>query len=199
MCTHAVHFYDTAYPARAASDFIAAGLSAGDTCVLMLTQPARSAVERCLKERGIATGPDSTGSKVCRGIDTYQVLSELVADGRLDLQRSAEVLGSLLSDAGSGRRVRLVGDPAAVLFASGNERGATALEELVDELRLLHHASVFCAYPLQRFFNPGNTLALLRTSAHHASVAFPEGLWIRPYLEPAPAPHYFGRGRARTG
>lgn len=199
MCTHAVHFYDKAFPAAAASDFIAAGARAGDRCVLILAQPARSAVERCLKERGIATGPDSTSSKVCRSIDTYQVLSELVADGRLDLQRSAEMLGSLLSDAGDGRQVRLVGDPAAVLFASGNARDATALEELVNQLRLRHRAAVFCAYPLQRFFNPGNTLALLRASAHHDAVAFPEGLWIRSLLAAAPPPRYFGLGRSSTG
>jgi MEDS: MEthanogen/methylotroph, DcmR Sensory domain len=199
MCTHSVHFYDKAYPAEAASDFVAAGLRAGDTCVVLLAQPARSAVERCLKERGIATGTDGGSPKACRSIDTHQVLSELVVDGRLDLGRSAEMLGGLLSEAGGSGQVRLVGDPAAVLLAAGNERDATALEELVDELRLLHRASVFCAYPLQRFFNPGNTLALLRTSAHHASVAFPEGLWIRPYLAPAPAPRYFGRGRVRAG
>lgn len=188
MCRHSVYFYDGTYPVEAASDFVAAGLRGGDTCVVMLAQPARSAVERRLKTHGIDIGPDSGRAKVYRAIDTHEALSELVVDGRLDRERSAEVLGRLLSEAGESGRMRLVGDPAAVLFAAGNEEDANVLEDLVNELALQHSALVFCAYELRGFFRHADTNALLSMSARHCAVTFPEGLWIRSYLAPATAP-----------
>jgi hypothetical protein len=121
-------------------------------------------------------------------MDTAEVLSQLVVDGRLDLERSAEKMGRLLSQAGGGGRVRLVGDPAAVLFDAGWEEDAAALEELVHGLVVQHDAAVFCAYPLHGFFRRGHTIALFRTSAQHTSVAFPHGLWVRGFVGPTTSP-----------
>ena len=199
MCTHSVHFYDDVYPAEAASDFVAAGVRAGDTCVVMLTQPARAEVERCLKARGISASLDSAQGQPWITMDTHDALSELVIDGRLDRGRTAEVLGQLLGQGSGGRRVRLVADLAPVLFASGYEEDAMALEALVDELALVHSASVFCAYAMHGLFRLGTANALVRVSAEHSAVAFPDRLWIRALLAPEPSPRYFGQGRSRTG
>ncbi len=182
MCKHSVRFYDDAYPAHEAGDFIAAGLLAGDTCVVMLRQPHRAAVERRLNELGVRSSPDGDHPARYTAMDTTEVLSQLVVGGRLDLEQCAEKLGQLLSPAGGGGRVRLVGDPAPVLFDAGYEDDANALEDLVDALALRYDASVFCAYALQGFFRRGSANSLFRTSARHGSVAFPTGLWIDGFL-----------------
>ncbi len=182
MCRHSVRFYGDIYPAHEAGDFIAEGLRAGDTCVVMLCQPHRTAVERRLSELGVRTSPGCALPAGYTAMDTTEVLSQLVVGGRLDLEQSAESLGQLLRPAASGGRVRLVGDPAPVLFDAGNEDDANALEGLVDALAFQYDASVFCAYPLQGFFRSGRANSLFRTSARHATVAFPTGLWIDGFL-----------------
>ena len=188
MCNHSVRFYDETYPADAASDFIAAGLLAGDACIVMLIEPHRHAVEQRLNARGIRTAPESHHSGSYRAIDTHDALSQLMVDGRLSHDRATESLGALLSHAtlGGGRGVRLVGDPAPTLFAAGNQEDAIALEGLVDGLAIVHGASVFCAYPIQSFCREGNTNALMRVSAEHSALEFPDGLWIRGYLKTTP-------------
>lgn len=182
MCQHSVYFYDDLYPAEAASDFIAAGLVAGDTCIVMLSQPALAAVEQCLVARGVLTCPGATNSGAYTVMDTHDALSQLIVNGRLDHERAGDALGSLLGQACGAGRVRLVGDLAPVLFAEGYEEDALALEGLVDELAAVHQASVFCAYPIQGFFRKRDTNSLLRMSAHHSAVKFPERLWIQGYL-----------------
>lgn len=189
VCSHTVHFYDQAYPAQAASDFIAAGLLAGDACVVMLVGPHRQAVERALNTRGIATDPDGAHPGTYVAIDTDEALSQLVVDGRLDMKRAAESLAALLrarAQGGTGQ-VRLIGDPAPALFAAGNQEDAIALEGLVDQLANEHGAAVFCAYPTGVFCREGHTRSLFRVSAEHSALAFPEQLWVRGFLPQASA------------
>ena len=192
MCTHSVHFYADAYPAEEASDFIAAGLLAGDTCIVMLIQPHRQAVEQRLTARGIKSGHQSSHSGSYIAMDTHDALSQLMVDGRLDHDRATEALGSLMSQTSGSGRVRLAGDPSPVLFAAGNHEDAIALEALVDKLATLHSASVFCAYPIQGFYRDGNTASLVRVSAEHSVLEFPEGLWVHGYLPSATLPRVGG-------
>lgn len=181
-CSHSVHFYDHGYPAQAAADFIATGLHAGDTCVVMLVAPARCSVEQALNARGIATGADSANAGRYAAIDTDAALEPLLIDGRLDLQRAQVSLAALLraplqDGAGPARRVRLVGNPAPALFAAGRQDDAIALEALVDHLAEVHGAAVFCAYPVQQMCRDGHTQSLLRISAEHSALVFPDRLW----------------------
>lgn len=182
VCQHLIHFYDDAYPADAAGDFIAAGLLAGDTCIVMLRQPSRAAVEQRLQALGIATGAGGPYAAVYTAMDTHAALSELVVDGRLDLGRATAAVEQLLGQAGGGGRVRLVGDPGPELFAAGHEADALALESLVDKLASVHGASVFCAYPIDGFYRERSTSALLAMSARHSAVTFPKRLWVDGYL-----------------
>ena len=182
MCQHSIYFYDDLYPVDAASDFIAAGLLAGDTCIVMLSQPALAAVEQCLRACGFLTCPGATNSGAYTAMDTYDALSQFIVDGRLDHERAGDALRSLLGQPCGAGRVRLVGDLAPALFAEGYEEDALALEGLVDGLASVHQASVFCAYPIHGFFRKRDTNSLLKMSAHHSAVKFPERLWVQGYL-----------------
>ena len=183
-CHHAVHYYADAFPADAASEFIAAGLRAGHACVVMLVEPHRRAVEQALKTRGVCLERGARASGSYLALDTAAALSGLLVDGRLDMARATAALNALLSPPldGSGRLVRLVGDPAPALFAAGNAVDAIALEALVDRLAATHGAAVFCAYPVQGFCREGHTQTFYRISAEHSSLTFPERLWVQGFL-----------------
>ena len=191
MCRqHSVRFYDDAYPAEEAGDFIVAGLQEGDACIVMLTLPHRQAVERHLAARGVSIHGKTPHAGLYSAIDTNEALTQLMVGGRLDTASAAASLGALLNPAthGSQGRVRLVGDPAPALFAMGNHDDTFALEALVDGLAGANNAAVFCAYPIQDFCGSGHTSALLKVSAEHSTLGFPKGLWAQGYVQAGPAP-----------
>lgn len=188
-CGHLVHFYDEVYPVDAACDFIASGLRAGNRCVVMLAARDRAAVERELSARGIDTNPDARrDSGAYQAVDRDDAMSQFVVGGRLDLQLAAQAMTELLAPPPQGQamRVRLVGDPAAAMFAAGKQEDAIALEQLVDGLAAEYSAAVFCAYPIQDFCHEGRTEPLFRISAAHAALTFPERLWVQSLLRSAP-------------
>ena len=203
-CHHTVHYYADTFPAATASEFIAAGLRAGEVCVVVLVEPHRRAVEQALRARGVCTEPGACTPGSYLALDTTATLSRLLVESRLDMARAADALTALLSPPaeGGGGRVRLLGDLAPVLFAASNAADAIALEALVDRLAATHGAAVFCAYPVQAFCREGHTQSLYRISAEHASLEFPERLWVQgflaaePLVKALPCPAAAGRTRS---
>ena len=183
-CAHAVHFYDQAYPADAASDLIAAGLRAGDACVLLLTAPHRHAVEQRLRAQGLHTGAGQGSCGSYRAIDTHEALAAMQLGGRLDLSKAHELLSAVLAPAadGSVQRARVVGDAAPTLLAAGRADDAIALEAIVDRIAIAHSAEVFCAYPIADFCRQGHTRSLFEVCAEHSTLAFPERLWAQGFM-----------------
>ena len=183
MCQHLALFYADAYPAEEVSDFFAAGAAAGDSCLALLTAPHRRAVEQCMQARGL-----SAAHAGYVAVDTDEVLAQCLIGGQLDLNLASALLTPLMSPpAGSGKgRVRAAGDLAPTLAAAGNINAAVAFEALVHRLTLAHNATVICAYPLGDVWGRDNMRALLRLSAEHACVEFPEQLWIRALTQAPP-------------
>jgi hypothetical protein len=185
MCEHAVLFYDNAYPAEIVSEFLINGLAAGDSCVVLLTASHRRAVEQCLRARQVRIEDTDVVT-----VDTDEVLSRLLVDGRLDMQLASELLTPLMRPASASARcrVRAVGDLAPVLCAAGNTDDAVAFENLVHRLTRENEASVICAYSISAHSGSSGLEALLRLSAEHATVEFPERMWIQRLLsDSAPA------------
>jgi hypothetical protein len=179
MCEHAVLFYDNAYPAEQVSEFLIAGLAAGDRLLVLLTASHRSAVEQCLRARQVRLEDTD-----CLTVDTNEVLSHLLVDGRLDMQLASEVLTPLMRPASANdrRRVRAVGDLAPELCAAGHTDDAVAFENLVHRLARENGAAVICAYSISTHGVSGGVDALLRLSAEHATIEFPERMWIQRLL-----------------
>lgn len=181
MCQHLVHFYEDVYPAEEVSDFFAAGLDAGDSCLALLTAPHRRAVEQCLQARGVIT--DRADYVV---LDTDEVLAQVLRDGRMDLGRASDMLAPFMKPPpGSARIVRAVGDLAPTLWVAGNAEDAVAFEGLVHRLTLENSASVICAYPIQTIGGPDHLRTFFRINAEHAAVRFPEQLWVQRLLPSA--------------
>ncbi len=187
MCKHFVRFYDTTYPADEAADYIADGLRAGLACIVILVKAHLDAVHARLSALGIDTDPAGPHAGDYSAFDSDDTLAQLMVGGRLDEARAIEAFGHLLSQAADGgaRAVRLVGDPAAKLYASGHREAGLALERLVDKLAKTHGASVLCAYPVRAFYRDGDVDSLFRISAEHAELEFPATLWVDGQREPS--------------
>ena len=115
-------------------------------------------------------------------LDTDIALAGLMIEGQLDLDLAATTLNAMFDPASYGGKgkVRLVGDPAPTLFATGNEDDALALEALVGRHCALHSASVSCAYSKQDLHRHGKPHTLAMLCAAHDEASSPES--------PAPAP-----------
>ena len=190
---HTAHFYVGAYPASLVADFIVAGLRVGDACTVILTPRHRLAVERQLQARGlgvgvgVGAGNGSIGSYrgAYRVVDTHVALATLVVDGCLDwvLARSmlTDMFGRTAPGTSGGKR--LAGDLAPTLIAAGQADDALAIERLVDTLAAAHRAAVFCAYPIKDVCQGASTRSLFSVCAEHASLEFPERLWVQDLLD----------------
>jgi MEDS: MEthanogen/methylotroph, DcmR Sensory domain len=178
MCQHLALFYVDAYPADDVADVFADGLAAGDHCVALLNTAHRQAVEQCLQARGVdLPHPDYTA------VDSDDVLAQLHSEQGLDLQRAESLLRPLIAGQQRGnQRVRAAGDLAPTLCAAGHTDDALAFEGLVHRLAVEQGASVICAYPIQ-LCERGHMHALVRVSAEHNAVEFPDRLWVH-HLEP---------------
>jgi hypothetical protein len=184
MCRHLAQFYDETYPAETVSEFFASGLEAGDSCLALLTAAHRRAVEQCLQARGIVV---ERAAYVA--VDSDDAWSQMQADGRLDLRRAHDLLAPLMkAPAGRGkRRVRAVGDLAPTLCAAGKTDDAVAFERLVHRLTKEHGASTICAYPIQSHRGENGMHALLRLSAEHAVIEFPQRQWVQHLMPSVPS------------
>jgi hypothetical protein len=176
MCQHVMLFYEDAYPAEAVSLFFAAGLEAGDRCLALLSARHRSAVERCLEARGIAIE-----SAAYVAVDSDEAMELMRVEGKLDIRRATELLAPLMTSPDRERKCRLraAGDLAVTLCAAGNMDDAVAFENLVHRLTQEHEALTICAYPFPTRSGGMDMNTLLRLSAEHAAIEFPQRLWTR--------------------
>ena len=180
MCKHHLLFFEDHYPAQQASDFLVAGLEAGDRGLLLLTQPHRQAVERCLRMRGVHY------KDACDFVDTDEVVAQIRASGSFDLQRARDLLTPFMRPAAGQvlQRVRAVGDLAPTLCVAGQVDDAIAFEALVHDLTQEYGGSTLCAYALPQNADGFDLRMLYRLSAEHNAIQFPSQLWMERFALP---------------
>jgi PAS domain S-box-containing protein len=149
---HFVQFCETdAFLVNSVSEFIGAGLRAGDACIVIATKPHRESLEERLKRDGLEVAAAGVRGQYV-SIDAAATLAKFMVDGEPSPGRFAEVVGSMIARAVKGRhRVRIFVELVALLWADGNRAAAIRLEELWNELGKTHSFSLFCAYPMHGF------------------------------------------------
>ncbi|HEV7859906.1 MAG TPA: ATP-binding protein [Pyrinomonadaceae bacterium] len=149
---HFVQFYETdSFLLNSLSDFMSAGLRAGDACIVVATQAHRESLEERLQANGLdVVAARESGQYV--SLDAGETLSKFMMKGLPNPARFSEVIGGLIARAAEGRQhVRIFGEMVALLWAEGNNSGALQLEELWNELHKTRSFLLFCAYPLSHF------------------------------------------------
>ncbi len=149
---HFVLFCETnAFLVNLVSEFIGAGLRAGDACIVLATGPHRESLEERLKGDGLEVAAARVRGRYV-SIDAAAILSKFMVDGSPDPGRFAEVFGSMIAQATKDQRhVRIFGEMVALLWADGNREAAIRLEELWNDLGKTYSFSLFCAYPMHGF------------------------------------------------
>jgi PAS domain S-box-containing protein len=149
---HFVQFCETdTFLMNSVSEFIGAGLRAGDTCIVLATKPHRESLEERLKEDGLEVVVARMRGQYVP-IDAAAALSKFMVDGSPDPGRFFEVVGGIIERATTSRhRVRIFGELVALLWADGNRAAAICLEEFWNDLGKTHSFSLFCTYPMHGF------------------------------------------------
>ena len=155
---HFVQFYqDDETLVDAVGGFIGAGLSAGESAIIIATPEHRAAIEGRIRAAGLDPAAASARQQFF-SLDAAKTLSQFMVDGQPDPASFFRVVGSLVARVSSNRSgLRAFGEMVALLWAEGNRHAAIRLEELWNELGREHRFSLFCAYPRRHF--KGNAAA----------------------------------------
>ncbi len=148
MHDHSVQFYEKdAFLLDKLSDFIGAGLEAGEAGIVIATPTHRADLARRLKARGASLDDRYVA------LDAAETLSKFMVDGWPDERRFAEEMKALLRRTAQdgNRQVLAFGEMVALLWTEGRHEAALRLEELWNDLARTESFSLLCAYPMQDF------------------------------------------------
>jgi PAS domain S-box-containing protein len=146
---HVAQFYeDEGFLLDRLAAFIGAGLSAGDACVVIATEPHRRLLERRLQ----ALEQDLDAARACGryvAMDAAGALSRVMSNGIPDAGRFEEVIAEMVNQAArAGPRVRIYGEMVALLWAEGRFASAIAMERLWNRFREATPLILMCGYPV---------------------------------------------------
>jgi signal transduction histidine kinase len=172
MHEHFVQFYEKDdFLLDEVSDFIGAGLQAGQAGIVIATQPHRDDLERRLQARRASSGAAFHPDQYI-ALDAAGTLSKFMVDGWPDEQRFADVLGNVIGRAAQNgsRSVRAFGEMVALLWAEGKHDAAVRLEELWNDLARTQCFSLLCAYPIDGFHHQEHGAPFLHICKAHSHV-----------------------------
>jgi anti-sigma regulatory factor (Ser/Thr protein kinase) len=169
---HVVGFYDGSDDlVGAVAAFIADGLHDEGAAIVVATAEHRAALERTLREVGIAT-PALTRAGRYRTFDAAEMLAAFMHDGRPEPPGAFRAtIGPIVDDAARGGvPVRIFGEMVALLWDAGNVGAAIDLESLWNDLAAQHPFTLYCAYPTAILQTDDNLEATKQVCDQHSSV-----------------------------
>jgi anti-sigma regulatory factor (Ser/Thr protein kinase) len=132
--------------AASVGGYLAEGIAAGDSVVVVATHPHRLAFEAELRAAGVDAGAAASGRLLM--LDAADRLQGFLDGGRLDHDRFEAAVGGLVRRvAGTGRPVRIYAEMVALLWDAGQVTLALELEELWNDLGSRSRFSLLCGYP----------------------------------------------------
>lgn len=171
---HSVGFYrdDVVFEA-AVGAFVAAGLTRGETVVMVATAGHQAQIDEHLVAAGHDVAALRSNAQYVT-FDAEQELGRFMVDGRPDPTRFEQVLGTMvLSFAGRERPLRIYGEMVGVLWADGNVTGAIELEELWNGLRRRGVFELHCGYDVDGSGPEADLEALRRVCGAHTELTTP--------------------------
>ena len=147
-CEHFVQIYaDDEVFLDTLEGFLANGLRAGDSAIVIATAAHRRALETRLTVQGL----DLVGARrkdLYIDLDAEECLDRFIVDGWPDDDLFVAFVSEVLERArGDGRKVRAFGEMVALLWARGDHAATVRLEHIWHRLCEASGFSLFCAYP----------------------------------------------------
>jgi signal transduction histidine kinase len=175
---HAVQFYDReASVLDSLTDFVGAGLTTDEACLIIASKGHRDALEERLRAVGFDLETAHASGRY-QAYDAADTLSSFLVDGAPDPERFAEVVGGLLARLDAGRRVRIFGEMVSLLLTGGRSDATIALEELWNGLRAAQPFRLLCAYPIHLLGGSALAHPIAQVCARHSRVV-PAGSYPR--------------------
>lgn len=128
---HMVGFFDTdADLVAELSRYVGEGLDAGESVVVVATEPHLAAVAAVLVQYGVDPATMRAAGRYVP-LDAARMLTGFMVDGTPDPERFATTVGSVIDAAAAGGcTVRVYGEMVGLLWEQGNVTGALTLESL---------------------------------------------------------------------
>ncbi len=149
---HIAHFYeDDEQLVNTLTDFVAEGLTAGESTIVIATPEHESALRLRLAEAGIDVEAALADDSYIP-LDAEETLSRFMVDGWPDGQCFANLVGQIIRRAVTGRRrTRAFGEMVALLWARGQAGATVRLEDLWNQFARCYSFQLLCAYPTAGF------------------------------------------------
>jgi hypothetical protein len=166
-CDHVVQIYadDTTFLDSLAG-FIAEGLKAEESVIVIATTPHRYSLEFRLRALGFNLAAAVKDDRYL-AIDAEGALTKFMVGRWPDSDRFEPFVTDLLSRARKNRRrVRAFGEMVAILWAKGQSGATLQLEQLWNEFCKKEAFSLFCAYPRSGFTKDADASIQEICSAH---------------------------------
>ena len=167
---HFVQFYESdEFIINSVAEYIIHGLKTGETCIVVATGDHLAALSSAMGSFGSEFGRANADGRYI-ALDAVEILSRIVAEGRLDTTSFSNVLHPIIAEVASrGTQVRVFGEMVGLLCARGDYDQALKLENLWNDLRQTYRFSLFCAYPISSLDNArGEEMAHI--CGHHTRV-----------------------------
>jgi hypothetical protein len=171
---HGVQVYaEPSELAASVSSYVASGLNAGDSALVIGTAEQTTVFVQDLTQQGLdVEGATAEGALVLWDAD--RTLAKLMEKGVLSAQRFGTVVGGALDEMASrfpGRRIRAFGAMVDLLAKRREAKTAVALEELWNDLLDKRgDFSLLCAYRLDIFDVASQRSAMPQICATHSHV-----------------------------
>jgi signal transduction histidine kinase len=171
--THRVQFYETEeFLASTVADFLAAGLTVGQSLVVIATEPHRQAFTRRLKVEGFDVEAAAQTGRLML-LDARETLATFMDGPVPNRVRFRATVGAALEAArgraAGGTILRLYGEMVDLLWRDGNTDGAIRLEELWNDLATSYEFQLLCAYAMGNFYKSADSerfREICRTHTH---------------------------------
>jgi hypothetical protein len=172
---HTVQFYrDDGVLLQELESYIGTALAYGGSAIIIATTRHIESLTQKLHSHGIdATKARTEGRFIA--LDAASVLAEFMVDGRPDRVQFFATAGRIITGAATAsrdknRHVVAFGEMVALLWAEGQTEAAIELEKFWNELASMYSFALYCAYPMQAFYQQETAASFLRICAEHTCV-----------------------------
>jgi anti-sigma regulatory factor (Ser/Thr protein kinase) len=153
--------------------FLADGLAADEAVVVIATEAHEAAFAHGIGQRGVDYAAACRAGRY-RYLAADAALANFTVDNTLSRDRFVETIGGVIAEAASGgHRVRAYGEMVAVLWDSGDVAAAVELEEMWNELALIHRFSLYCSYSEQSLTGAADLAGVQQVCTRHSDVVPP--------------------------
>ncbi|TMA76399.1 MAG: response regulator [Deltaproteobacteria bacterium] len=157
---HVVQFYETdQFLAEAVSRFLAQGVVAGEAVVIVATPEHAASILAGLTRKGFDVERARADGQLTV-LDARETLGRLMIGDTPDWDLFLETVGGAMTRAigvSTASRARAYGEMVDLLWRSGRQKQAIALEDLWERLRTRYPFSLLCAYVMGNFYKESHS------------------------------------------